>query len=89
MRLLFNPPLNGRDRLLLECMEPCHSPAAKILGEGLGGEWFGSVEGGIEGGLADEVVLDCKAKGGYIASIHQTYHKHSHIRYHPKFKKRA
>jgi len=89
LRLLCNSALDGGDRLLLECKVSRHSFAAKILSERFGCERFGSVEGGIEGGLADEVVLDCKGKGGYIASIHQTYHTHYHTRYHPKFKKRA
>ena len=57
--------------MILECMS-CHSFVSVILGEWFGCEWFWVVEGGIEGGLTDEIVLYCKTEGGYIASIHQT-----------------
>jgi hypothetical protein len=78
LSLFGNASLDGGYWLFFIGVEACCSFGSEIFGEWLAAEGTGFGEGGVETGLADEVVLDCKGKRGYIASIHQKIIKYKY-----------
>jgi hypothetical protein len=81
--LLGNASLDGGNWLLLIGSQSCCAFGSEIFGEWLAAEGTRLVEGGIETGLADQVVFDCKGKRGYIAAIHQNIIKQTDNNHHP------
>ena len=60
MGLLDYPFLYGRDRPLIVVVHAICSFGAEVSGKRFGFEGSGFDEGGVEAGLADEIVFDCE-----------------------------